>query len=107
MPLETLLLGYAALANLARASGRPQRVADAIPLLRPVHAKIAGIALALLSLVASFWRFGAYQGLVAWLGLTSLAGVALVLLLSRWPVAALRLWLPAMALAVPIDLVGF
>jgi len=106
MPLESALLGYAALANLAQASGRPKRLRARAPLLAPRAAGMAGIALVLLSLCAAFLRFGPYQGAVAWFGLVSLAGVALVLLLSRWPELALRLWLPALLLALPMGLLG-
>jgi len=106
MPLEAALLGYAALANLARADARIGPLPVRAPLLPPRIARAAGIALALLSLVAAFLRFGPYQGAVAWFGLVSLAGIALVLLLSRWPVLALRLWLPAALLALPIGMIG-
>lgn len=42
-------------------------------------------------------RFGDRQGPVAWLGLSSLAALALVLVLARWPRVALGV-LPAAAI---------
>ena len=62
-------------------------------------ARAIGIALLAISILFAFTRFGAYQGAVAWIGMASIAGVALVLLMSRWPRLALGLWLPATAIA--------
>lgn len=91
MPLEGCI-AYAAFANLALGKTKHR---NAIRDRWPVHARrILGTALLLLSYAAATWRFGAIQGPVMWLGMLSLAGIVLVLLLSRWPAVALRLWAP-------------
>lgn len=94
MPLESACIAYAGLANIALASRRyrPARpLRSAIP--RPA-AIVAGIALLILSAVLAWMRFGPYQGMVAWIGLLSLGGLALVLLMSRSRELALGLWAP-------------
>lgn len=94
MPLETALLSYAAFANLAIANPR-HRPAPPLCTALPLRlARYLGIALLLLSALLAILRFGPYQGPVAWLGLVSAAGIALVLLMSRWPRTALALWMP-------------
>lgn len=92
MPLETACLAYAGLASIA-ATGRRFRRA------RPARLRIAGAALLLLSLAAAIARFGPAQGPVAWTGMLGLAGAALVLILSRWPRAAIGLAVPLAATA--------
>ncbi|SNS12848.1 Protein of unknown function [Sphingomonas laterariae] len=99
MPLEAGLFAYAAMANLALANPR-HRKAPLPPVTFDTRgARAMGIALLAISILFAFTRFGAYQGAVAWIGMTSIAGVALVLLMSRWPRLALGLWLPATAIA--------
>ncbi|MEO7467130.1 MAG: DUF3325 family protein [Pseudomonadota bacterium] len=104
MPLEIACLGYAGLASLARGSQRHRHIAARGPLTSPRLAKVTGWALLAVSCIAAFIRFGQFQGGVAWLGLLSLSGLVLVLAMSRWPDRALRAWLPAMLLAVPLAL---
>ncbi|RJF93210.1 hypothetical protein [Sphingomonas cavernae] len=55
----------------------------------------ADIALMALSACLAILRLGPYQGPVAWIGLLSLAGITLVLLMSRWRHGAIALWIPA------------
>jgi hypothetical protein len=103
--LEVACLGYAAFANLARASHRHRNVRATGTMPTPGSARIAGWALLALSCVIAFLRFGPFQGAVAWLGMLSLGGVALVLALSRWPDRALQAWLPVLVLASVLSLV--
>lgn len=104
MPFEIACLGYAGLASLARANHRHRKVASRGPLTSPRSARAIGWALIATSCIAAFLRFGPFQGSVAWIGLLSLSGVALVLAMSRWPDKALQAWLPALVLAVPLAL---
>lgn len=97
MPFEIACLGYAGLASLARAGQRHRKAA-------PRSALAMGWALIAASCIAAFLRFGPFQGGVAWIGLLSLSGIALVLAMSRWPDRALQAWLPALMLAVPLAL---
>ena len=105
MSLEVACLGYAAFANLARASHRHRNVRAAGTMPTPQSARTAGWGLLALSCVVTFLRFGPFQGAVAWLGMLSLGGVALVLALSRWPDRALQAWLPVLVLAAVFALV--
>ncbi|MES2498520.1 MAG: DUF3325 family protein [Pseudomonadota bacterium] len=106
MPLETALLGYAGLALFAAVRGRTphRRVEPPFLTSRPAM-RIVGIVLLSLSLVTAFTRYGPYQGMVAWLGLLSLSGIALVLLLSWWRVGAVAMWLPAAIVGLSLALV--
>ncbi|MHA4836680.1 DUF3325 family protein [Sphingopyxis sp. MSC1_008] len=100
MRLEPALLSYAALACLALSSHRLRR--DVAVGRLPTVATLRAFAVALLVLAA--WRaihaFGPYQGPVAFIGMVSMAGLPLVLLLSRWPRGALVTGLAAAAMAL-------
>ena len=89
MRLEPVLLSYASLACLALSTHRLRR--DAAFERLPTVATLRASAIVLLVLAA--WRavhdFGPYQGPVAFIGMVSIAGLPLVLLLSRWPKGAL------------------
>jgi len=101
MSLEPALFGYAGLALLAGVRGDRHH----LPLIRSKRAaRIMGVLLLVASFAAALLRHGRYQGPVAWIGLVSLGGLALVLLMSRWRRTALRLWLPAALTAL---LIGF
>lgn len=90
MPLESALIAYAGFAVLALGTQRLRNALTPLaPPVRPVPARVIGAALLGLSLAAAMGRFGPRQGPVAWLGLASLAALALVLVLSRWPRTAL------------------
>ncbi|MGH6632613.1 DUF3325 family protein [Sphingopyxis sp.] len=97
MRLESALLSYASLACLALSSHRLRR--DVAFARLPTVATLRAFAVVLLVLAA--WRavhaFGPYQGPVAFIGMVSIAGLPLVLLLSRWPRAALVTGLGASA----------
>lgn len=103
MPLETAFAAYAGLANLALAHPRFTGRAEHRAKLPPRARALTGSLLLGLSIVLAFWRFGATQGAVAWLGLLSLAALTLVLLASRWPSPALGSWAVA-ALVSPVFL---
>lgn len=85
MHVEPALLSYAGLACLALSTRRVRR--DIMIEGLPTLATLRAVALALLLLAA--WRaahhFGPAQGSVAFIGMVSVAGLPLVLLLSRWP----------------------
>jgi hypothetical protein len=97
--LEPLLLCYGALAIAALTNHRIRRDVR-LPVMPPV-AVVWAIAGLLLLLAA--WRavhhFGAYQGPVALVGMLCLAGLPLVLTLSRWPREALLAAIPVAVLA--------
>lgn len=99
MRLEPALLSYAALACVALSTHRLRR--DAALKGLPPAATLRASAFVLLILAA--WRavhdFGPYQGPVAFIGMVSIAGLPLVLLLSRWPRAALATGIGASAVA--------
>lgn len=104
MHLEPALLSYAALACLALSTYRVRRDVTFEGL--PAVAILRAIAAALLLLAA--WRavddFGPHQGPVAFIGMVSVAGLPLVLMLSRWPRIALFTGLGASVLAFGIIL---
>lgn len=107
MPLETVLLAYAGLALLAAVRGRtPHRPTEPPFVTSRPAMRIVGFALLLLSLATAFAHFGRYQGVVAWLGLLSLSGVGLVLLLSRWRDIAIAMWLPVATIGLLLGLVN-
>lgn len=107
MSLEPALLGYAGLALLAAVQGRTPYRPSEPPFLtsRPAMQAMAILLLAL-SLASAFAQYGPYQGVVAWIGLLSLGGLALVLLMSRWRSFALGLWLPVAASGLLLGLVN-
>lgn len=100
MPLEPALLSYAGLACLALATHRLRREAGlaALPAVRTLRFVAAAI------LTAAAWRavadFGPYQGPVAFIGMLCVAGLPLVLLLSRWPRASLATGIGAAIVAL-------
>lgn len=106
MRLEPALLSYAGLACLALSTYRVRRNAMAEGL--PAISTLRAVAVALLLLAA--WRaahhFGPYQGPVAFIGMVSVAGFPLVLLLSRWPRIGLFTGLGASVLAFGMLLLG-
>lgn len=107
MSLEPALLGYAGLALFAAVQGRtPYRPSEPPFLTSRLAMQVGGIVLLALSLASAFALYGPYQGVVAWIGLLSLGGVALVLLLSRWRAFALGLWLPVAASGLLLGLVN-
>jgi len=67
----------------------------------PTLATLRAIAVALLLLGAlrAVHHFGSNQGLVAFIGMVSVAGLPLVLLLSRWPRVGLLTGFSAFVLA--------
>lgn len=99
MRLEPALLSYASLACLALSTNRLRR--DVAVARLPTTATLRTFAVVLLVLAA--WRavhdFGPYQGPVAFIGMVSIAGLPLVLLLSRWPRGALITGLGASVVA--------
>lgn len=107
MPVETILFGYSGLALFAAVRGRTPHRSTEPPFLtgRPAM-RVVGIVLLSLSLATAFAQYGPYQGVVAWLGLLSVAGIALVLLLSRWRVVAVAMWLPAAIVGLSLALVN-
>jgi hypothetical protein len=100
MRLEPALFSYASLACLALSTHRLRR--DVAFQRLPTVASLRAFAVALLLLAV--WRavhdFGPYQGPVAFIGMVSIAGLPLVLLLSRWPRAALVSGLGTAAVAL-------
>ena len=106
---ELILLAYAGLACLARAGHRFRALpAPDDRIVRVGVARIAGWGLLSVALLLACERWGVRQGLVALLGVVTLAGIALVLLLSVRPRAALlptRL-LPARRRVHPINTKG-
>lgn len=85
MPLETGLIAYSALTSIAMIDKR-RRPKPPVPFaILFDHARMAGVALILLSAITAMYRFGIGHGVVMWLGQLSIAGVALVLLLSWQP----------------------
>jgi hypothetical protein len=102
MPLESGLIAYAALANLALA--RPKhRPMSPLPLMAsPAVARKLGVLL--LSVLAAMLRFGVAQGVVGWIGQLCVAGAVLVLLMSWRSRVALMLGLPALLVAMLVTL---
>lgn len=105
MQLEPALLSYAGLACLALGTSRARRDRSLGAL--PPPAVLRAIAALLLFLAA--WRsvhyFGPYQGPVAFLAMISIAGLPLVLLLSRWPRIGLFGGIAAFAIVLGASLV--
>ncbi|MBN8845842.1 MAG: DUF3325 family protein [Sphingomonadales bacterium] len=100
MQLEPALLSYAGLACLALTTTRLRRDIALRPL--PPVGALQALAVAILAIAA--WQavhlFGPYQGPVAFIGMLAGAGLLLVLLLSRWPQAAILAAIGASVLAV-------
>ncbi len=103
MSLEIALFGYAGFANLARSKVRGAGAARSSR--DRVRLRAAGGILLFLSFLAATHRFGAGQGIVAWLALLSASGIAFVLVFSRWPETALAPRLPMAAVALILCLV--
>lgn len=90
MSLEIGLFAYAGVAAVALGTHQHRRLAlPYVGTLQPGTARTAGVVLIVLSLVAALASFGSSQGIVAWIGVVCVAGLCLVLLLSRWPRGAL------------------
>lgn len=106
MQFEPALLSYAGLACLALTSHRLRR--DVALSHLPAAAALRMLAAILLSLAA--WRaihhFGPEQGWVAFLAMVSIAGLPLVLLLSRWPRAGLLTGVGALVVGLGAMLSG-
>lgn len=106
MQLEPVLLSYAGLACLALGTNRVRRdrTLGALP------APWALRAIAVILLIAAIWRavhyFGPYQGPVAFLAMVSVAGLPLVLFLSRWPRIGLLAAIAAFIIALGVPLIG-
>lgn len=96
MPLEPGLISYAALASMALAV-KKHRPAPPLPVMPAMEtARWIGWMLLALALVAAVLRFGAAQGIVAWIGQMCVAGALLVLMLSWRPRLAFGLGAPAL-----------
>ncbi|WP_380876588.1 iron uptake protein [Sphingomonas sp. DBB INV C78] len=100
MQLEPALISYAGLACWALSTPRLRRNVAMSGLPAATVLRVAAVVI----LGVAAWRavrhFGPYQGWVAWAGMLSLAGIVLLLLLSRWPRAALGTGVAAIVLAV-------
>lgn len=102
MPLEAALLAYAGFAALALGTHRHRRTA--LPWIGAAPrgaARLVGGVLLVFSFASAMLKFGPRVGPVAWAGLASLAALALVLLMSRWPRAAATV-LPPVAVFVAL-----
>jgi hypothetical protein len=97
MPPDALLLLYAGLAGVAAADPRFRDPAQSRRTSR--LARAGGGLLLALSAGRAAADAGIGPGIVAWIGSASVLGLLLVLLLSRWPRAALAAALPAALLA--------
>ena len=104
MSADVLLLSYAGLAAFASAQRRHGRQAPRRLPLAPSAERAIGVLLLAVSLVAVFAHHDRYQAVVVWIGLLSLSGLVLVLLLSRWrgPAMALALVAPILALTLQL-----
>ncbi len=91
MPPEPGLMAYAALATLSltQTKHRPYRSGTILP--NSDTAKSLGIILLCLSALSAWLLYGPALSSVIWLAQTSIAAVALVLLLSLKPLAAFSL----------------
>lgn len=98
MPLEPGLIGFAGLTSLALAM-KKHRSGLRLPPALPGSARVLGWMLLGLAAAVAVWRFGPGMGVTAWIGQTSVAGVALVLLMSWRPASAPAVALVALALA--------
>lgn len=89
MQLEPVFLSYAGLACLALSTPRLRRDAGfkKLPTVAALRAFAAGLLL--FAAWCAAHEFGPHQGPVAFIGMVSVAGLPLVLLLSRWPKVAL------------------
>lgn len=89
MRIEPALLSYAALACLALSSHRLRRDVAFEGLPAAATLRVLAVGLLVLAAWGAVHAFGPYQGPVAFIGMVSIAGLPLVLLLSRWPKVAL------------------
>lgn len=96
MPLEPGLIGFAGLTSLALAMKKHRPGLDARIPVSPLAVRILGWTLLGLAAAVAVWRFGAGMGVAAWLGQLSVAGAALILLMSWRPALAPRLALAAL-----------
>lgn len=98
MPLESALISYAGLACWALSTNRLRRD---LPFTRLAKAPMRAAGAILIAGAAwlAVARFGPYQGPVAWIGMLSLSGLLLLLLLSQWPRLAIRAAFAALPLA--------
>lgn len=99
MPLEPGLIGFAGLTSLAMAMKQHGSGLALLAPLPPGVARILGWTLLGLAAAAAVWRFGPGMGVAAWVGQLSVAGAALVLLMSWRPGLAPMLALAALACA--------
>ena len=89
MPFDPALLAYAGLACLALTSQRVRREAGLASFPNRLGIRVAAAILLSLSVWRAVYHFGLEQGSVAFVGMICLAGLPLVLLLSRFPRAGL------------------
>ncbi len=106
MPLEPALLSYAGLACLALTSHRLRRDPALGALPAPAVLRAVAVALLLVAVWRAVHHFGPYQGPVAFIGMVSIAGLPLVLLLSRWPRAGLLAGIAASVIGLGSTLPG-
>ncbi|MFZ3006486.1 MAG: DUF3325 family protein [Phenylobacterium sp.] len=105
MPLEPGLIGFAALTSLALTM-KKQRSALILPVrLRSGALRALGWALLGLAAAMAVWRFGPGMGVAAWIGQLSVAGAALVLLISWRPALVPGLALAALACVPAVDFI--
>lgn len=85
MQLEPALISYAGLACWALSTQRLRR--ELIIPAMPAAAVMRGLAALVLLLAAAraVYHFGPHQGPVALIGMLSMSGLLLLLVLSRWP----------------------
>ncbi len=99
MQFEPVFLSYAGLACLALSTHRLRRDAGFRRLPAVAALRAFAAALLLLACWCAAHSFGVHQGPVAFIGMLSVAGLPLVLLLSRWPKVALFTGLGASLMA--------
>lgn len=104
MPLESGLIAYAALANLALSRPKHRPMPPLGLMASPAVARKVGVLLLLLSVLAAMLRFGVAQGIVGWIGQLCVAGAVLVLLMSWRSRVALMLGMPALLVAILVRL---
>jgi hypothetical protein len=100
MPLEIACFAYAAFANFALAKPRHRREMPQPAFMTPPRNFLLGWLLLAMSGIAAGIGIVQPQAAVTWVGIICIAGLAFVLLLSRWPRSALRLWMPAGLVAI-------
>lgn len=100
MPLDAIVGAYAGLTCLALATRRPRQAITLPGFATPPRLRILGSLLLGLSLAILGTRLGPAQGAVAWTGISGLAALVLVLVLSHAPRSALFATIPLLALGV-------